>query len=904
MEAKAKVDMQDAPQTPKEPILIVEDDAGTALLVQTQLRKAGWEADIAATGEAAITWLRNRRPALMLLDNSLPDITGEGLVELLGPAMPPFVVITGAGSERLAVTLMKQGAKDYLVKNATFLHTLQPVVARVLKELETERKLAMAERALRDSEAKFRIITESMNDVVWTLDTDTLRFLYVSPSVEKLRGFTPEEILAEPIDSALTPESSNYLRGIIQQRVQAFRSGLASDQFYTDEVEQPCKDGSTVWTEVITSYAWSEQTGHVVVRGVTRNIDKRKQAERALHESENRYRRITEGLTDYQYSVRVEAGQAVATTHSLGCEAVTGYTAEDFAADPYLWFRMIAPEDRQAARDRVEQVLAGQEIEPFEHRLLRKDGALRWVSDTCILNKDASGKLLSYDGVVQDITPRKQAEEALRESEARFRGLLQSVDFVGVQSYGPDGTTQYWNQASERIYGFTAEEAIGRNLLDLVIPPVMREDVSQAIRDMWESGVTIPSSELSLMRKDGSRVSVYSSHAIVRVPGHPPEMFCMDVDLSDRRRLEAQLHQAQKMESLGILAGGVAHDMNNVLGAILGLASVHLEVQPPDSPAHRAFTTITKACTRGGNLIRSLLGFARQGLAEEKELDLNGLVRDEVRLLERTTLARVRLEMDLAPDLWPTRGDASALTHVLMNLCVNAVDAMPDNGTLTLRTRNVDADWIEVQVVDTGSGMSKEVLEKAMDPFFTTKGQGKGTGLGLSIAHSTVMAHHGQMEILSEPGRGTTVLLRFPAFQLGAQDPEPVSLAQGIRTGSRLKVLLVDDDELIQNSMKAILEILGHTVVTHPRGEQALMWLDAGFEPDVVILDMNMPGMGGPETLRRLRLVRPEVPVLLATGRIDQGALNLVGAYAQVTLLPKPFGIKELRQHLEPIGPA
>ena len=893
------------PATPrKDPILIVEDDAGTALLVQTQLTKAGWESEIAATGQAAIAWLAQRRPALMLLDNSLPDITGEGLVELLAEAMPPFIVITGSGSERLAVSLMKHGARDYLVKNATFLQALQPIIMRVLKELETERKLAQAEAALRDSEAKFRVITESMHDVVWTLDTETLRFLYVSPSVEKLRGFTPEEIIAEPMTAALTPESADQVRGLIQQRVEAFHSGQSPDLFYADELEQPCKDGSTVWTEVVTSFALNEQTGHVEARGVTRNIAKRKQAERALQESQDRYRRITEGLTDYQYSVRVEAGQAVATTHSLGCETVTGYTAEDFAGDSYLWFRMIAPEDREAARARVEQILAGQEIEPFEHRLLRKDGALRWVSDTCILSKDASGQLLAYDGVVQDITPRKQAEEALRESEARFRGLLQSVDFVGVQSYGPDGTTQYWNQASERIYGYTAEEAIGKNLLDLVIPPEMREEVSQAMRRMWQSGETIPSSELSLLRKDGSRVSVYSSHALVQVPGHPPEMFCMDVDLSDRRRLEAQLHQAQKMESLGILASGVAHDMNNVLGAILGLASVHLEVQPPDSPAHRAFATITKACTRGGNLIRSLLGFARQGLAEEKDLDLNALVRDEVRLLERTTLARVSLAMDLAPDLRTTRGDASALTHVLMNLCVNAVDAMSDRGTLTFRTRNVGSDWIEVQVEDTGSGMPQEVLEKAMDPFFTTKAQGKGTGLGLSIAHSTVMAHHGQMEILSEPGRGTRVLLRFPAYEARVQAPEVAAPTQQGITGVGLQVLLIDDDELIQSSMKAILEILGHSVVTYPSGEQALAWLDTGLEPDVVILDMNMPGMGGPETLRRLRLLRPSIPVLLATGRIDQAALDLVTAHSRVTLLPKPFGMKELRQHLEPVGPA
>jgi CheY-like chemotaxis protein len=354
------------------------------------------------------------------------------------------------------------------------------------------------------------------------------------------------------------------------------------------------------------------------------------------------------------------------------------------------------------------------------------------------------------------------------------------------------------------------------------------------------------------------------------------------------------------MESLGILAGGVAHDMNNVLGAILGLASVHLELLPPESPLHRALSTITKACTRGGNLIQSLLGFARQGLTEEKELDMNTLVRDEVRLLERTTLARVRLEMDLTENLRPILGDASALTHLLMNLCVNAVDAMPENGTLTLRTRNVDEAWIEIEVADTGTGMSTEVLEKALDPFFTTKAHGKGTGLGLSIAYSTVMAHRGQMELESEPGHGTRVKLRFPASASQLRNLEASPETQGAPTVTPLKVLLVDDDELIQSSMQAILEVLGHSVTSTRSGEEALAALEAGCAPDVVILDLNMPGLGGAGTLPRLRALRPTLPILLATGRADQTALDLIQAHPHVTLLSKPFSMKDLQKHLGP----
>jgi CheY-like chemotaxis protein len=334
------------------------------------------------------------------------------------------------------------------------------------------------------------------------------------------------------------------------------------------------------------------------------------------------------------------------------------------------------------------------------------------------------------------------------------------------------------------------------------------------------------------------------------------------------------------------------------------LASAHIGTQPTGSPLHRTLDTICKAAERGGKMVKSLLSFARQSPAEEHELDLNGILREQIGLLERTTLAKVHLETDLEANLRPILGDASALTNAFMNLCVNAVDAMPANGTLTLHTRNVDNDWIEVVVEDNGVGMSKEVLEKAMEPFFTTKETGKGTGLGLSMVFSTVKAHRGQMAIESEPGQGTRVRLRFPACdQAASAQAEPVGAEPTVASQGALKVLLIDDDELVQSAVQGILEVLGHAAVnTAESGETALALLEAGLEVDLVILDMNMPGLGGIGTLPRLRALRPEVPVLLATGRVDQTALTLASAHPGVTLLSKPFGVRELQKHLESIG--
>ena len=376
----------------------------------------------------------------------------------------------------------------------------------------------------------------------------------------------------------------------------------------------------------------------------------------------------------------------------------------------------------------------------------------------------------------------------------------------------------------------------------------------------------------------------------------------------ENHRLQAQLQQSQKMESLGVLAGGVAHDMNNVLGAILGMASAFLHIQQEGTPAHEAFGTIYKAATRGGDLVKNLLAFARKTLPDEQELDLNRIIQEEVQILAHTTLARIHLDLQLAPDLRHILVDASALTHALMNLCVNAVDAMPEQGVLSLCTRNVDNDWTEVVVEDNGTGMSDEVLAKAMDPFFTTKGVGKGTGLGLPMVYTTVRAHHGQMDIQSAPGRGTRVMLRFPASFSGKSLHHPSCAAQleAEAAGSRpvysaqdaLTVLVVDDDELIRASLRTLLDHLGHTIILTRSGEEALAKLEARFEPDIVILDMNMPGLGGLKTLPILRALLPRVPIILATGRVDQTAMDLASAYPLVTLLPKPFTMEELKGHL------
>ena len=377
-------------------------------------------------------------------------------------------------------------------------------------------------------------------------------------------------------------------------------------------------------------------------------------------------------------------------------------------------------------------------------------------------------------------------------------------------------------------------------------------------------------------------------------------------DISDRKRLEAereelaaQLRQAEGLKNLGCLAGGIAQDMNDVLGAILGVATVHVDTLPKENPVHHAFEIIAKAATRGGDLVRSLVTFARQSPIEERDVDLNALLSNEVRLLDRIILSRVELVLDLDPALKPILGDPSSLIRALLNLCVNAVDAMPEGGTLTLCSRNKDGDTVEVQILDTGIGMSEEVQARIFDPYFSTKDGGKTSGLGLVLVRGIVAAHRGQLLIESRPGHGTSVLLRFPASQGAAQPgldaPVPIAFGQA------LTVLLVDDDDLVQEALTLLLEELGHQRHLASRGEDALALLEGGLKPDVIILDVNMPGLGGAKTLAHICQTWPEIPVLLATGRVDPGVFALLDNYPAVGLLTKPFTHADLVQKLQAI---
>lgn len=708
-------------------------------------------------------------------------------------------------------------------------------------------------------------------------------------------------------------------------------------------VERP--DGSTSLLEVFGSPVRDDHGNTWASLASFFDITERKRAEDALREREELLRLSLQGADLGAWDWDMASGHV--TVNERWWEML-GFQPGELDSHMQHFDARVHPDDLANVRAALEAHIH-QKTPAYEstHRLRHKDGRWIWILDRGrVILRDAGGAALRMCGTHLDITEsqRQASLEAARLRLTEFPlthtlpELLQAtVDEAAVLADSPIGFFHFVDD-DEKTISLAAWST--RTLQEFCAAKGFNSHYSLQQAGVWadclrQREAVIHNDFEALTHRKGLPPGHAQVHREMVVPlfrgerivallgvGNKPEPYgAPDIRLVERlaevawviierkraeeqqRQLQAQLQQAQKMESLGILAGGVAHDMNNVLGAILGWASASLETQPEGSATYRAFDTISRAALRGGTLVRSLLSFARQSPAEAHELDMNAILQEEVHLLERTTLAKVTLELELAPDLKPMRGDVGALTHALMNLCVNAVDAMPEGGTLTLRTRNAEPPWIEIQVEDTGEGMPTSVLTKALDPFFTTKGVGKGTGLGLSMVYSTVKAHQGEMNIESEPGWGTRVTLRFPACNAEVVPVEAAPAPPPQRRPEALAVLLVDDDELIRSSIQALLEAMGHEATAVASGEAALERMEAGYGPDVVILDMNMPGLGGAGTLPRLRSLNARVPVLLATGRADQAALDLIAAHPQVTLLAKPFTMAQLKSCLEVLRP-
>jgi len=470
---------------------------------------------------------------------------------------------------------------------------------------------------------------------------------------------------------------------------------------------------------------------------------------------------------------------------------------------------------------------------------------------------------------------RRRDQEALRKAKEQAEQYLDVVQVILV-AFDDRARVTLINRKGLEVLGYEAEELVGQDWFSFCLPEGVSEQVRTVYARLMAGDVEpVEYNENEVLTKGGALRLVAWRNTVLRdAEGRITGTLSSGEDITDRRRveaerraLEAEVEHMQRLESLGRLAGGMAHDMNNVLGAILAVAETTRLHRSDDAELAGSLGHIERAAARGRDLVKSLVGFSRKNLPDAASLDMNQLVRHELEMLDRTLMKRYQLVADLEEGLPPVHGSPGPLGSALMNLCVNAVDAMPEGGTLTLRTRSGDG-RVRITVEDTGEGMDAEVLRRAMEPFFTTKPVGKGTGLGLAQVFSTARAHGGAFSLQSEVGRGTRAILELPSLASGPLGEADRKGSAGLAPAA-LRILLVDDDVFLREAVEAMLTFLGHRVTPLAGGEEAIAWLASHPAPDLLVLDLNMPGLNGLQTLEALRRTHPALPVLLATGFLD-----------------------------------
>lgn len=647
---------------------------------------------------------------------------------------------------------------------------------------------------------------------------------------------------------------------------------------------------------------WRATARDALIYATARDITDQRMAESALRESEARFRAIFEQAAVGVAEIESATGRFLRVNQRL-CEIV------GFAQDELLIrdFPSLGPPDaldHDAAMFR--QVVSGAARETsHERRFIRKDGGTVWVDIQIKALGDAGGRPSRLVAVVEDITERRETDELLRKSLADVLEANQRLNFqvtrmpLAYIAWNIEFRVTEWNRAAERIFGWSADEAIGKHAYELIVSLDMRPTVTKLWNSVVEGGdFGSHSINENCTREGRSIVCEWFNAPLINTAGNIIGCLSMVHDITERRRMEEKVLHSQHMESLGSFAGGVAHDISGVIRSIMGVATT-MQLAPPDSMAlSKGMDTILQACARGRTLVRGLLDFARQDLAKSELLDLNALIDEQVKLLGGSMLPNIEIVRDLDPRLHPVAGDPLALSSAFMHLIINAIDAMPNGGMLTLRTHMRDDEQIDVDIEDTGVGMSKDTLDRAMHPFFTTKKRGKGAGLGLPAVYGAVKAHQGHIELHSELDRGTQVRITLPASPRPAtqhaEPPSPVSTPKGLR------ILLVDDDDLVLSAVSAQLRRLGHFVTTAENGQEAIDKIKDDLRVDLVLLDINMPVLDGAQALPRLRELRPDLPVIIETGNMSDHADELARSYGDVSVLVRPFSLSELKAALDP----
>jgi two-component system cell cycle sensor histidine kinase/response regulator CckA len=739
-------------------------------------------------------------------------------------------------------------------------------------------KRTEAERAIKESEEKYRTILDSIEEGYFEVDLPG-NLTFFNDSLCKMTGYSREELIGLNNRAYTTPETSERMYRVFNQ---VYRTGLPANASEYDIIR---KDGSTCILEMSTSLVRDTKGKPVGFRGIVRDITDRKQAEKALRESEERYRQLLNHAPAGIYEIDYRT-QKFVTVNDVMCQ-YTGYTREEFLAlNP---FDILTEQSRMRFMERLNKILAGEKVpETVEFTIKGKGGREFWVMlNTRFLYED--GILTGATVVVHDITERKLADEALRKSEERYRLLVDNAnDGIFIAQ---NGTIKFPNPKTLEVLGYTASELERIPYFDLIHPE--DRDTFAARQDRRRDGEEdLPGTyTLRIVNKAGEELWTQISAVPINWEGQPATLNFVR-DITPQKRLEEQLLQAQKMEAIGTIAGGVAHNFRNIL-AVISMKSQLVQMKYQDhSPLQEIARGINTYVDRGVQLVEGLMQFCRKEVKRELEpLNLSALLQETYWLISKSFDKIIDIRLDI-PESLTIMADSTGLSQVLMNLCTNARDAMPKGGILEIRAREEEGRAV-VTVSDTGHGMSKESLEKCFDPFFTTKEPGKGTGLGLSTTYGIIKEHGGHIQVRSKMNEGTTFTFSFP-LATHEEQPGEESVNQAIQ-GTGQKILIVDDEVEICKVMEELLAEFGYQVAAVTNGKAGIAQYKT-WQPDVVLLDRNMPEMDGISLAERIIEHDPTAKIVIISGYDEDGPLgiNEEGRKLIRGYLTKPVSMTEL----------
>ena len=763
-----------------------------------------------------------------------------------------------------------------------------------------------AEEALQESEKKYRLLTEKMTDIVWTADMN-LRTTYVTPSIYPVLGFTQEERMEQTVDEQFTPESLVRVMDALAREFPRDEQGNADpDIKATLVLEYYHKDGSTRWMETVMSGLRDDQGKLTGLHGVSRDITERKKTEEKLRQSEELYTRLVDTMPDV--IVRTDLAGNILFVNDYAFQ-INGYRRDEIEGQNIL--RFIAPEDHQSAVEDLMHMMEGN-IVPHEYNLLAKDGRKIPFEINGNVLRNEEGVPFGVVVVGRNLSERKQSEGIIRKSEERYRTIFESTATANM-ILAEDTTILMANNNFALLSGYSKQEIEGKLSWTMFVhPDDLERMISYHLARRMHGGSAPASYEFRFLNRAGEIKEMFISVAVI--PGTRENIVSL-VDLTERKQLETQLLQAQKMESVGRLAGGVAHDFNNMLSVIIGNTEMAMNKMRPSEPLYKTLQDVLNARLRSADLTRQLLAFARQQTISPKILDLNDTLAGMLKMLQRLIGENIDLGWHPGHNLWQVKIDPSQVDQLLANLAVNARDAIHQSGRITIETSNVicddvycadrpecvPGDYVMLAVSDNGYGMSKETLTMIFEPFFMTNNEGQGTGLGLATVYGIVKQNNGFINVYSEPGVGTTFKIYLPRNTEHDDAPEDKKIETDLPGGNET-ILIVEDEITVLSLTQAMLEALGYNVLAAGNKDLAfhLVQNHAGAI-DLLLTDIVMPDINGKELAERMAHLKPGMKCLYMSGYTADVIARQGILEEGIHFISKPFSLRDLANKIRAV---